>query len=136
MVTDLEKQNLQRQIDEINEFLKRPNLGRNDIYPKIDRRERLQTQLDEREVLSPAAVQTLFGISDSRVRQAVLGDNVEVPFKLKITGKYVSLINLNSAIEYWHTPDQSVLQQMREIATTISVYGQGYAILHTERLVG
>ena len=87
------------------------------------------------EVLSPLGAKKLFGKSAEAIRKAVRNRHVEVGFDHCITDKRVALILLNSAIDYWGQPDDSVVDKMRENGQTISVDGLVYNILHPTPLV-
>ena len=87
------------------------------------------------ELLTPLAACELFGKSAPTVRRAVAEDHVYAPFTLNATGKPVSLIKLESAIAYWGTPDEGLLNQMRDSGHVLSISGIGYNVLSPKPLV-
>ena len=74
-----------------------------------------------REVLTPLAASVLFGKSGEAVRRATAEGLVESPCALRFSERLIRLINLDSAIAYWHRnpwpaylpPLEATLEHMR-----------------------
>ena len=90
-----------------------------------------------REVLTPLAAAALFDISEATVRIARLRGFVATALDLRVTGKPVYLLLLDSAIRYWGEPDdlEARLDEYRANGTTMSVGTLFYNILHPESIV-
>ena len=93
---------------------------------------RAQCRQDQREVLTPLGATVLFGISNAAVRTARLQGKVKPELTASITAKDVHLINLQSALGYWHLPEamEQTLTLMRSHGTPVAVGSEFYVILH------
>ena len=98
---------------------------------------RTQCRRDQREVLTPLAATVLFGISNAAVRTARLQGKVKPELTASITAKDVHLINLQSALRYWHLPEAMLqtLTLMRTHSTPVAVGSEFYVILHAGEAV-
>ena len=102
-------------------------------------REKERAMAEGREVLTPQAARSLFGISGPAVRQARIEGHVRTPVTLEVTGSPVHLLGLSSAVEYWgHRKRQdfdAVLMDMRENSCLLGVGWTFFNVLHTRPLV-
>ena len=99
------------------------------------------------ELLTPLAARTLFRKSSEAIRKAVRLGHVAAPFALWVTDRAVSLISLESAIDYWGPPNYVRLDELRANAHNIAmpagpeemprdmVFYRGYNVLHPAPLV-
>ena len=98
---------------------------------------REQCRREGREVLTPLAATTLFGISNAAVRTARLSGKVRAELTISVTAKDVHLINLNSALHYWRLREdmRDTLARMRRDGATVSVGSDFYNVLHADEVV-
>ena len=68
-----------------------------------------------REVLTPLGASVLFGKSGEAVRRAVENGSVQSPCALRFGERPIRLLDLESAIAFWHRsrPLEAALQDMR-----------------------
>lgn len=86
------------------------------------------------ELLTPETASVLFGITLTAVGMARRNGNIYAPFVLDLSGRELHLINLESAMAYWHNkkrPDfDAVLADMRQNGHVMGFGSLGYNILH------
>ena len=92
---------------------------------------------DGRELLTPLAIATLFGISASAIRVARKKGLISPYVKLSITGKTVDLILVQAALQYWKkalADLEDKLTDYRKNGTTLAVDSEFFNILHSEKI--
>ena len=92
---------------------------------------------DGRELLTPLAISTLFGISASAIRIARKKGMISAYVKLSVTGKTVELILLQAALQYWKKAPLDLkvkLTEYRNNGTTVAVDSEFFNILHSEKI--
>ena len=92
---------------------------------------------DGRELLTPLAIATLFGISASAIRIARKKGVISPYVKLSVTGKTVDLILLQAARQYWKrapTDLDDKLTEYRKNGTTLAVDSEFFNILHSAKI--
>ena len=91
------------------------------------------------ELMTPGAAAYLFGISEAAVRAARLREDIKSPIVMRINGRDVYLLEVQSALDYWgdsRQPDLSELDRMRQNRLKMSIDDDVYHLLHTRPVLG
>ena len=105
--------------------------------PELERQAaaRAEARRAGQELLTPLGAVSLFKKSPEAVRKAASKAHVEVVFDLWATERSVSLIHLQSAVEYWGEPDPARLDAMREEGHLLAANELIYNVLHPKPLL-
>lgn len=71
------------------------------------------------EVLTPIAACALFGKSAEAVRRAVAEGHVKSRFELRFGARPIRLLDLDSAMKYWHRSSQPSLRPIEDDLATM-----------------
>lgn len=105
--------------------------------PERIKRIKEECQKSGRELLTPLAVVSLFGISAAAVRLARMHKVVAAYVRLAVTGKPVELILLDTALQYWRRSPEELEHKLagyRENGTILAVDSEFYSVLHPSRI--